>query len=186
MANLIDITYFYNHLLVAQKSDATVIETIDLLISELEPKILGDLLGYELYKAYKAGIAVLPTPDAKWTNLRDGVEYTNRQNRLTKYRGFKFVEGTAKKSFIANYVYWHYMEIGETDTTGTGEKKSDNVNAVNASPVAKQVKAWNEMVDMIYELIEYLLTNVDTYPEFQLHYGYIPRDIVKKQNVLGI
>jgi hypothetical protein len=183
----IDSSYFFGPLTIPQKSDAAVSSSLTWLINELEPKLLTDLLGYELYKTYAAGIAVLPTPDAKWTDLRDGKEYTNRSSILTKWKGLKYTEGTtAKKSLIANYVYWHWMEKEASASTGTGEKVPNAQNAVNTSPIHKMVRAWNEMVCMNFELIEFLLSNQSTYPEFVNHYGRIPRTILKKQNAFGI
>lgn len=183
---LIDASYFFGPLLIAQKSDSSVAGSLSLFIDEYEEKLLSDLLGYELYKAYKAGIAVLPTPDPKWTAIRDGLEYTNRLGVLTKWKGLKFQDGTAKKSLIANYVYWHWMQNEASYTTGTGEKVAGNQNAVNASPVPKMVSAWNQMVDWNRELVEFLLSREADYPEFQEQYSRVPRGLVKYQNVFGI
>lgn len=182
----IDATYFFRHLTVAQKSDTNVSNSLSMFIDEHEDQLLLDLFGYELYKAYKAGIAVLPTPDAKWTDIRDGKEYTNRAGLLTKWRGLKYTVGSSKSSLIAAYVYWHWMQNEATTTTGTGEKKANAQNADNASPAQKMVWAWNWMVDQIEELCEFLLSNETDYPEFQEQYARIPCSLLKKQNVFGI
>lgn len=180
----IDATYFFAELNIAQKAD--VAASLTMFIDEHEEKLLTDLLGYELYKLYKAGIAVLPTPDAKWTAIRDGKEYTNRSGVLTKWKGLRFSDGTAKKSLIANYVYWHWLQNAAYTTTASGEKTVKTGGAVEASPVYKMVRSWNQMVDWNKELVEFLLTNDTDYPEFQNQYGRIPRSILRKQNVLGI
>jgi hypothetical protein len=281
----IDSSYFFGPINIAQKS--AVSSALTMFIDEHEDKLLTDLLGYELYKLYKNGIEAA-TPDAKWLAIRDGVEYTNRNGRLTKWRGlrytssgantgsitdvirfldpilFKIGDGEAltpalhairytnplledltlsqftihrngygflfpatfvydaagwfelippdrfnvdeeftiqirkheiteaaigagtKKSLIANYVYWHWLENELTSTTGTGEKVIDNQNASNASPVFKMVSAWNQMVNWNCELIDFLLTNDSDYPEFQDYHSWIPRNIIKKQNPFGI
>lgn len=180
----IDATYFFGELNIAQKTD--VAASITMFIDEHEEKLLTDLLGYELYKLYKAGIAVTPTPDAKWTAIRDGKEYTNRSGVLTKWKGLRFTDGTAKKSLIANYVYWHWLQNEASNTTASGEKVAKTGGAMEASPVHKMVRAWNQMVNWNKELIEFLLTNYTDYPEFQNQYGRIPRSLLSKQNVLGI
>lgn len=183
---LIDASYFFGPLLIAQKSDSSVASSLSLFIDEHEERLLSDLLGYELYKAYNAGIAVTPTPDAIWTDLRNGVEYTNRAGRLAKWKGLIFQDGAAKKSLIANYVYWHWMADQTTSTMGTGEKVATNQNAVNADASRKMVSAWNQMVYWNWELIEYLLSRPDDYPAFRDYYSRIPCSIVRKQNAFGI
>lgn len=287
MANLIDISFFFGELNIAQKSEAA--GSLALFIDEMEPRLLTDLLGYELWKAYSTGISA-GSPDAKWLAIRDGKEYTNRAGHLTYWPGLRFtksgssitpiteivrfldpiqfkigdgkpltpaastvrytntllenvpknrvevfrndfgilfpdlhftkvtaddffelispdqfgpdeeftvkitveqngsttVTAGVKKSLIANYVYWHWMADQATVTTGTGEKSSTAANAVDASPARKMVRAWNQMVDWNWELIEFLLSNPTDYPEFQNYYGRIPRDIVNYQNIFGI
>lgn len=183
MANLIDISFFFGELNIAQKTESA--GSVGLFIDELEPRLLTDLLGYELYKAFLTGIAA-GSPAAKWLALRDGKEYTNRAGHLTYWDGLVFSKGTAKKSLIANYVYWFWMADQSTVTTGTGEKTSAAANAVDASPARKMVRAWNQMVQWNWELIEFLLSNEADYPEFMNYYGRIPQSLVKKQNVFGI
>lgn len=177
----IDASYFFAELNIAQKND--VAASLTMFIDEHEERLLTDLLGYELYKAYKAGIAA---ETQIYKDIRDGLEYTNRSGILTKWKGLKFTDGTAKKSLIANYVYWHWMENEFSVTTGSGEKKIDSQNSQNAADTSKKVRAWNQMVNWIKELIEFLLTKYDIYPLFQEHYGRIPRNLLCKQNVFGI
>jgi hypothetical protein len=196
LANTIDTTFFFGRLNVAQKSDATVSNNLQALINELEPVVLTSLMGYELYRDYKAGIAA-GTPDAKWLAIRDGQEYTNRSLVLSKWNGLKFTSGTANKSLIANYVYWYWQQNEASNTTGTGEKIAANQNAVASSPAQKMMTAWNEMVDMNFELIEFLMSNQDIYPQFLNHYSQnlfftwvgfrrIGNSLLVKQNLLGI
>lgn len=183
---LIDASYFFGPLLIAQKSDSSVSSSLSSFIDQYEEELLTDLFGYELYKAYKTGIAVAPTPDAKWTSIRDGKEYTNRSGILTRWKGLKFTDGAAKKSLIANYVYWHWMRNEATATTGTGEKVANAQNASNASGYRKMVDAWNQMVRWNWELVEFLLSHPDDYPEFLKHYSRIPLSILKNQNLFNI
>lgn len=196
MATIIDTSFFFGQLNIAQKSDSSVSANLQALINELEPALLTYLLGYDLYKQYLDGIVIV-SPAAKWTAIRDGKEYTNRQGVLTKWKGLKYTEGTTPRSLIANYVYWHWMQNEASETTGTGEKVAANQNAVNASPANKMVRAWNEMVDMINELVEFLMSDQSTYPEFLLHYSQglfykwngfrsSSNSTLYKQNLLGI
>lgn len=177
----IDASYFFGPLLIAQKSDNAA--GIQWFINELEPKLLRDIMGYELYKAYTAGIIAATQ---KYKDIQDGKEYTDRAGIPTKWNGLAFLYGSSKKSLIANYVYWRWMAKEASISTGTGEKVANAQNASEASPVFKMVRAWNEMVDMIYELAEFLLSNQTDYPEFVEQYSRIPGSLLKKQNVLGI
>lgn len=185
----IDASYFFAELSIAQKSDNA--NSLTMFINEHEEKLLADLMGYELYKAYKTGIAA-GTPDAKWIAIRDGLEYTDRRGYLTKWRGLIFTDGAsgsgeAKKSLIANYVYWHWMQDNVSVSTANGEKGAKvNSIAVDLNPVNKQVRAWNQMVRWNCELIEFLLTKADEYPEFQNYYGRIPLNLIKTTNWAGL
>lgn len=180
---LIDTSYFFGELIIAQKSDSAVSSSLVLLIDELEPALLTDLMGYELKKLYDAGITGTVQ---KYIDIRDGKEYTTRAGILTKWKGLKFTEGTAKKSLIANYVYWHWLKDQATVTTGTGEKVAANQNAVNTSPAVKMTRAWNQMVDWNWQLIEFLLSHPNEYPEFSTHYPRILKSLLRYQNQFGI
>lgn len=177
----IDASYFFGPLLIAQKTDNA--GSIQWLINDLEPTLLRAIMGYELYKAYTAGITA---STQKYLDIRDGKEYETRADIPTKWNGLAFTQGDSKKSLIANYVYWHWMEKDASVSTGTGEKVANAQNAVNASPGPKMVRAWNEMVVMIEELCEFLLSNETDYPEFQNQYSRIPCSLLKKQNLFGI
>lgn len=182
MANLIDNSFFYGDLSIAQVSDSAVVSGLNWHISEREPELLTALLGYQLYKEYLAGIGA---NTQKYKDIRDGKEYTNRVGVLTKWRGLKFTVETAKKSLIANYVYFHYSRNMVTQTTGTGEKTADNKNATAASSVLKLVRAWNEMVKMNWELVEFLLSHPDEYESFLSGRPEL-NNLLKPINAMGI
>lgn len=166
MATTIDTSYFYYDLSIAQLTEASVNSTVQRFIDRHEPKLLQDLLGYELYKNYKTGI---DASDQKYIDIRDGKEYTNRAGKLAKWRGLK--EPSLKQSLIANYVYFQYIKNEASSTTGTGEKVAKAQNAADASPRYKLARAWNQMVEWNCELVEFLLSNESNYPEFLYHYS---------------
>lgn len=178
---LIDTSYFFGDLNIGQKSE--VAGSLSEFILEYEDRLLNDLFGYAFKKVYDTGIGA---STEKYVAIRDGKEYTNRSGQLAKWRGLKYTIGTVKKSPIANYVYWHWMQNEASSTTGTGEVKLNAQNATSVSPAGKMVRAWNEMVQMVYELIEFLLSNENDYPEFIDWYVYIPASLLRKQNLFGI
>lgn len=178
MANLVDTSFFYGDLSIAQITDTAVANTVNRVINEREPELLLALFGYELYKNYQAGIIA---ETQKYIDIRDGKEYTNRAGRLTKWRGLKetVVEPVVGppavagqyRSLIANYVYYWHMRNNATVSTGTGEKTSKAQNAADASPRQKMSSAWNQMVQWNWELVEFIISNDTDYPEFLNYYS---------------
>jgi len=101
VANLIDISFFFGELNIAQKTESA--GSLGIFIDEMEPRLLTDLLGYELYKAYTTGIAA-GSPEAKWLALRDGKEFTNRAGHLTYWPGLRFTKSGSSITPITEIV----------------------------------------------------------------------------------
>jgi hypothetical protein len=169
----IDNTYFFGELSLAYPDTPSGIANLQQIIDSREAELLQRLLGYSLYKAYKAAVALEvsdnPGPavllEQRFADLRDGKEYTNQSEVLTKWPGLRFSVGSSKKSLVANYVYWHYQADNYTFTTGSSEKKTDN--AINTNPTDKMVRAWNEMVRWNTELHLFLSDHESVYPEYK-------------------
>lgn len=143
---LINATYLWGELYVAQKSTAAVAENLNLYINKYEPEFLKQLLGVSLYDDMLVGLAVTPTPDPKWTTLRD-----------------KIINSQAKVSPIANYV-WYWMKRREvSQATGMGEVKPESENGTIVSPAGQMTRAWNEMVDLDFEFYNWFVTQLDVY-----------------------
>lgn len=161
---IIDLTYFYGALTIPQvASDQATGDAVNFFIKEYEPKLLKALLGHALYSNLIAGL----TADTQiYKDIRDGVEYTNRSQVLSKWDGLRFVDGTVKTSLIANYVYYWYMRNNASTTTPSGERVITTENSMSTSPRYKMSTAWNKMVGEIYNLREFLLSKVVTYPDF--------------------
>ena len=175
-------------------------------IVRYEDEILKSLLGYSLWKEYKAGISV-ETPDEKWTNLRDGAEFSfdlDGDTIITKWEGF---ENTQKVSLIAYYVYYQYRKYGETQFTGLGEKSQTGENSTDADFQNKMVWIQKEMVRLYGATPSRLmrrnmaqcfrnLTNYDFYNDEPSAYNFLlaNKDVypnwvfkpIKKDNYLGI
>lgn len=257
---LIDYTYFYGPLMVAQIGTAAVQSNLQQYINRYEPRIMDLLLGYELYRDFKAGLIEDPVLQ-KWTDLLYGKEYTDRKNNVRRWMGFvaytdgitvngytpsdidfivdttpgiasgqnqyrnnfltgktfrviervtgklldgiditivsngfdltgrnfnagavytiqftqpvplptpgQIIAGMDKKSLIANFVYFNYLNDNVTQTTGTGEKVVQSENAIDVTSRYKTTDAWNEMVDYNKECREFLLSNADVYTQYQ-------------------
>jgi hypothetical protein len=164
MANLIDDTYFNGDLHIAGTGNSLVLERLTLFITKYEDQLLQDLLGYSLYKVFKTGIAAV-SPEAKWTDLRDGKEYTDSSERLRKWIGLK--DASTKRSLIANWIYYWWLRDKVSVTTEIGEVLEKSNNSDSTSAAVKMVRAFNEMVLWIEELILFLNNNLETYPEWE-------------------
>lgn len=136
-------------------------DVLNELITDKEPAVLSELLGFNFYRLFRDGLAVLPTPEQRWIDLRDGMEW---QDGLGNYHKFKGV-----KPLIARYVYYWYLRQEATQTTGIGEAVNNAENARRTSPIQKQVTAWNEMVELVKSTYYYLNNNEGIYPEWHTH-----------------
>lgn len=145
MATIASPTDFTGEVNIPNADDAYngVAATVQSLIDEYEPQLLTELLGDALYTELKNGLAVLPTPDAKWVALRDKV-----------------------KPLILKYVYFYYLEANIVQTTGIGAQATTSEAGNRASAWGKQVKEWNKMVKGNHSLVKFLTNNAD-YPDYK-------------------
>jgi len=185
----IDSTYFFGERSLAFPDTPAGTANLTAIIADREAELLQRLFGYELYKAWLAALALevddTPGPavllEQRFADLRDGKEYTNQSGVLTKWPGLRFTVGTAKKSLIADFVYWHYLADNYTFTTGSSEKKTDL--AINANPEDKMIRAWNEMVRFNCLLNAFLVDQIEVYPEYKS--VCIDRELYTTKNRLG-
>lgn len=84
---LIDRTYFVGELNIPNTSKSEISSLLDWFIEKYETKFLRDVLGLDLYNALKAGLQE-STVDQKWTDLIQGVEYTDLNQKTRLWRGF--------------------------------------------------------------------------------------------------
>jgi hypothetical protein len=177
MATLIDYSYFEGvNLNLPQVADTPGRSIVQKFIDKYEPKFLQEALGYQLWKDYTIGTQ----SDQKWLDLTVGKEFTY-SGYLTKWNGFK--PTTGKISPIANYVYCQFMWDRNSDNNLVGVATPNLDNASRSDPSAKICEAWNEMVDMIMELKNFLNVNSDVY-SWQYNWGC--KGIYNTINILSI
>ena len=73
--SLIDTTYFVGDISLPVSTNSNISSNLTNSITRYEDEILKKLLGYELWRDFKAGIAE-DEPDQKWIDLRDGAEFS--------------------------------------------------------------------------------------------------------------
>lgn len=162
--SLIDHTYFNGKLNLPQVAETEGRNIVNSFITLYENELLQKTLCLDLWKEFSDGIAGSGTPVEKWAKLLTG-EYFDYGGRKHYWVGFQNTD--LKRSPIANYVYYKFMEHKVTDNTLVGVVSPQTTNAVRVDPVKKMVDAWNEMVDMLTELKLYLNLNPEVYPEYK-------------------
>jgi hypothetical protein len=83
---------------------------------------------------------------------------------------FAPVSGTERRSLIANFVYYWYQRTKASESSGVGESITKTENAARTSPADKMTAAWNEMAVWVKEMILFLRSKEDVYPEFLIQY----------------
>jgi hypothetical protein len=165
---IIDRTYFVGDLNIPNVGTPAIGELVDWFIAKYEPLFLRNVLGYELSKAFLAGLNEYMV-DQKWTDLLEGVEYTDTQSKVRTWQGIvaEYPSLIGNQSPIANYVYYWFVQNNHSQTAAMGEVKSQNENAAAYNPGQKMVRAWNEMSKWIVELADYLNAKKDIYTEWE-------------------
>lgn len=179
---IIDYTYFIGAINIPNTDKQEVQQSLLVFINDFEPAALCNLFGYELFKAFNAGLAVTPDPVQRMVDLRDGKEYSYG-GRLYKWKGLKYVENNKKFSLLANYIYFQYTNNKLTQTSGVGEIVNKVDNANSASSNHKTIQAYNQFVKESQELYHFLNANTSTYPEWQNTYWI---EVSKTINSFGI
>ena len=180
---LIDQTYFIAEINIAGTTRQEVIDTLNALVSKYEPIFLRDVLGIELSTLFVAGLTSDPI-DQRYIDIRDGKVF---QIGSVSYRWRGLIEGDSaitKKSIIANFIYYWYVRDVTTFQTPVGETSGLTQNSAVANPDIKMCRAWNEMVEGVTELVFFLRSNYEVYPEFAN--AIIPNQYFKKLNIYGI
>jgi len=180
---IIDSTYFIGDINLAQLGQLAVQENLQGFIDKYEPIILQELLGYQLYTDFIAGLGEDPIQQ-KWLDLRDGAIYTGR-NGLTKWIGLT----DKKHSLIANYVYYEYMRNEAEITVGSGVVTPEVENATRTGPRFLQVRAWNEMVELNYQLLYFLLAETDVYGKAAIdirYHHHCSNELLQKINTFNL
>ena len=119
--SLINHTYFTDDLLIPGLENQDIQGKVQNFIDKHEPALLMDLLGYELYKAFKDALAA-GDPAQKWIDLRDGVEFTKLNGYNYLWPGFTGLNGnpgvTASLIRVDEALHFQY-KVGRGNSGGT-------------------------------------------------------------------
>ncbi|MEG1950484.1 MAG: hypothetical protein RR137_08990 [Odoribacter sp.] len=95
----------------------------------------------------------------------------------------KLIDDVSRQSPIAYYVYYWFVRNRITETVGIGEIQGQSDNSTVVSPSEKMIKAWNNMVDDVNNIVYWIKCNKCDYPSFSPD---LSSDIFFKINTLGI
>lgn len=155
MANLIDLTYFIGDIqLPTDQVQAKLLQKI----KTAEPEILTKILGYDLYKK------MLASPNSEpYKSLIEGKEYES-DGYYYKWRGFTNAE---KESLIAFYVWLKFVQKDGSYVSGSGIMKNVAENSILDITDKLIASNYNQMIDMINEMNDFINANIDDFPTFQ-------------------
>jgi hypothetical protein len=89
---------------------------------------------------------------AKWDELLNGDTYTNPSGDEVVWRGIRYksnATGKYNRSFLANYVYYHYESNDDTTRSGVGSVRIDAANAARVSASHRVIKAWRKFLSEV-------------------------------------
>ena len=151
MANLINSSYFQKgDLYIPNNTDINVGDVgitnqtdLDFYIVEYERELLLNALGIVLYEEYLAALQNLNQAPKRWTDLIDGVTYTNPSSVVKRWEGLR---GANKQSLVASFVYTKYLRNYNETFATTGVVRNDSKNATNYDATPKYIKAYNKFL----------------------------------------
>ena len=185
MANLVDYLYFFGEILIPELNVESKRSALNIDIGVYQKEILIDVLGYELYTLFIAGLAA---ETVIYKDIRDGKVFTFELNGKTITRKWNGLINTEKISLISDFTYYKITERKVSHSTAIGEVIPDAENAVRSNSTDKMVNAWYRMREMygitprgfvkitdsdyvhyndLPSLYNFLLANTDVYPTWE-------------------
>lgn len=158
MENIINIDYFVGELTIPNLNKDAGDDFETTYINRYQKDYLIKVIGYSMFNDFET--ALTGTPETKWTNLLNGVDYNvtiNGETVLTRWNGFA---NDNKVSAIAYYVYRKWLNKNYAQLMGTGVGVSDKENSTNYPLIYKSVSAQNNEIDLNGNLRKYLHSNI--------------------------
>lgn len=136
-------------------------------IKGFERELMYKLIGKTLYDSLIAGLAVTPTPEARWTTLADQLR-----------------NSTDLTSPIANFIYIRQWQMEQRQHTESGDVVLSGVGLTNDTNLEEICQINNQMVDWLIEFQTWFFQNESYYTEWDgTAYIWTKNDYM---NILGI
>ena len=135
---------------------ATNIQKIQDYINDVEPKIMNELLGVELYALFVQG-------------YEDEEEiYTKLYNEFFENLPCGLIESKGIIDMLKGFVYWNYYAEDYASVSAVGNTVKDGENSTRASDIeANLYTRYNTSVKTYQAIQTYILANLDVYPTFK-------------------
>lgn len=144
------------HQVITDDQNAQILESIDRVQNEILDKLLGITLKDVFDTEY---VDPIPT---KWSELIDGVVYTNSlNNRPIRFKGMK----EALKAFTyADYLSKDTINTPSGQTRLMDKSTTKNLRAIELQQLRKQ--AFNDAVNIYQNARDFMYENIDDYPDW--------------------
>lgn len=119
-----------------------MVNSFNQFIEEQEADCLKALLGETFYAAFVQGIAVLPTPEQRWIDLRDGVKYIGPNGQI-KYTW------VGMKKLMRPYIVAMWTKASYDSNSGIGVVVPKAENGEVKNPSARIVERYNEFSEYV-------------------------------------
>lgn len=152
---LIDESYFTNKLYISNinEPNTDLNEEVNDYIEDKVRLFLENCLGLDLFEELDSFIidgVLVDTAPLNWKNLVNGCKYVNNGTNY-RFKGLLQTNGGIKKSLLANYTFYHWLEDNVTQQSGIGEVVTNGKNAINANSTQRLTSVWNEFVTLNQE-----------------------------------
>lgn len=182
MANAINLNYFTRSLFLPN-SDSNKPEGQQLLafIAQYEPEFLDKFFGVDLAGYVQMEINISGSVAGPVQDIVDGRDFVNLAGVKKRWVGLK---NATYISPIANYIYYLVQQVRDTSSTGIGEMMQQTQNATRTNAGAKNTFAWNQMVDYLLILDEFIEVSKPNVPIFATY--VTPYEMLTKTTRFGL
>lgn len=175
--SLIDYTYFQKGAIAIPNLKDENLANLNSYIDIYEDVYFNKMLGIELKNEFLTGLEAA-TPEQRWLDLRDGVEYVV-DDKTYQWIGFINI---AKLSPIANYVFCKLIQDEQTRNTGLGEVNPTTENGSVVFPYRRMGLVWSQMAEWNRSLFHFLNENEADYEAWVKD---VYSSLLKDQNAIG-
>lgn len=150
---IIDQTYFTRDLSIPNINEmqTEAFDNLNSFVDEYVRQLLRDALGIQIFNeldSYVIGGAFDGTGAPQYIiDLVNGKEYVN-SGTTYKWSGLISTQGVFKKSLLANYIYYKWLQSNFSTQSGVGEVTINPQNANLVNPTQKLVSVWNTFLLM--------------------------------------
>lgn len=141
MTQIVDESYFINDIAIANTANASALAGLNSAIVKYEKEALLSMLGYELYQLFIDNPAV-----QIYLDIMDGKEFSFEFGGKTITRKWVGLANDEKESLLAYFTYVKYETDRNTKNSSVGHITPNVENAIQDSPRAQYVNAWNKYV----------------------------------------